>query len=124
MQSLVLVLHRRRTSRRLVPAHDGAVLDAAHALAPPDGTIKFYRGEPTIDIDNLVWGMRHLRRRGFAGWFTIFSNGVLAERVIAALDAAAFAFLISWSQYPLTLLLRGAAGRHAGACCGHILVIP
>jgi hypothetical protein len=64
-----------------------AVLDAAHALAPPDGTIKFYGGEPTIDIDNLLWAMRYLRRRGFAGWLTVFSNGVLAERVIAALDA-------------------------------------
>jgi len=62
-------------------------LDAALELVPMDGTIKFYGGEPTIDPDNLLWAMRRLRERGFRGWFTIFSNGVLADRIIRLLEA-------------------------------------
>jgi hypothetical protein len=62
-------------------------LDAALALVPPDGTLKFYGGEPTLDAENLIWAMRSLRERGFRGWFTVFSNGVLADRLIAILDA-------------------------------------
>ncbi|MEW6320515.1 MAG: radical SAM protein [Acidobacteriota bacterium] len=61
-------------------------LDAVFALVPPDGTIKFYGGEPTLDLPNLLWSMTYLRQRGFDGWFTIFTNGVQAERVIAALE--------------------------------------
>ncbi len=64
-----------------------AALDAALALVPMDATIKFYGGEPTIDTENLLWAMNYLRGRGFRGWFTIFSNGVLAERIIALLEA-------------------------------------
>lgn len=63
-------------------------LDAALSLVPMnEGTLKFYGGEPTIEIDNVLWAMRYLRARGFAGWFTIFTNGVLADRVIALLEA-------------------------------------
>ena len=62
-------------------------LDAVFDLVPVDGTIKFYGGEPTLDLPNLLWAMRYLRGRGFRGWFTIFTNGVQADRVIAALDA-------------------------------------
>lgn len=51
------------------------------------GTIKFYGGEPTVASDNLLWAMRRLRELGFRGWFTIFSNGVLADRVIKLLEA-------------------------------------
>lgn len=65
------------------------VLEAALKLVPPDGTIKFYGGEPTIDIDNVQWAIIWLRRRGFAGWLTIFTNGVLADRVIRLLEADA-----------------------------------
>ncbi len=64
-----------------------ATLDAAFDLVPADATIKFYGGEPTLDLANLLWAMRHLRDKGFQGWFTIFTNGVQAGRVIAALDA-------------------------------------
>ncbi len=62
-------------------------LDAALELVPPDATIKFYGGEPTLDADNLIWGMAYLRERGFRGWFTIFSNGILADRLVRILDA-------------------------------------
>lgn len=56
-------------------------------VVPMDSTIKFYGGEPTIDQDNVIWAMRFLREKGFDGWFTIFSNGILADRVIKILDA-------------------------------------
>jgi hypothetical protein len=62
-------------------------LDAALALVPADGTIKFYGGEPTLDLPNLLWAMGYLREHGFGGWLTIFTNGVQADRVIAALEA-------------------------------------
>jgi len=62
------------------------VLDATLELVPMDATIKFYGGEPTLDIENLLWAMRYLRERGFRGWFTIFTNGVLADRVITILE--------------------------------------
>jgi len=65
------------------------VLEAALALVPADATLKFYGGEPTIDLENLLWAMRYLRERGFRGWLTVFSNGVLAERVLAILEADA-----------------------------------
>ncbi len=64
-----------------------ATLDAVLALVAPDGTIKFYGGEPTLDIENLLWAMRYLRAHGFTGWLTIFSNGVQADRVLTALEA-------------------------------------
>ncbi len=64
-----------------------ATVEAALALSPEDGTIKFYGGEPTIDAENVVWAMDRLRELGFLGWFTIFSNGVQADRVIRILDA-------------------------------------
>ncbi len=64
-----------------------ATLEAALRLVPSDGTIKFYGGEPTIDTDNVLWAMAWLRGSGFAGWFTIFSNGVLADRIIHLLEA-------------------------------------
>ncbi|MBC7796841.1 MAG: hypothetical protein H7Z37_08215 [Pyrinomonadaceae bacterium] len=62
-------------------------LDATFELVPVDATIKFYGGEPTIDTKNVIWAMRYLREKGFVGWFTIFSNGVLADRVIKILDS-------------------------------------
>jgi len=62
-------------------------LDMILDVVPPDANIKFYGGEPTIDDENVIWAMRYLREKDFAGWFTIFSNGVLADRVIAILDS-------------------------------------
>ncbi|MGH9947474.1 MAG: radical SAM protein [Pyrinomonadaceae bacterium] len=63
------------------------ILDAALELVPADGTIKFYGGEPTIDHKNLIWAIKYLRAKDFHGWFTVFSNGILAERVIDILEA-------------------------------------
>lgn len=62
-------------------------LDLILDVVPVDSTIKFYGGEPTIDADNVVWAMNYLRGKGFFGRFTIFSNGVLADRVIEILDS-------------------------------------
>ena len=63
------------------------ILDAATRLVPPDATIKFYGGEPTIDADNVIWAFARLREKGFTGWLTIFSNGVLGERIVKILDS-------------------------------------
>jgi len=65
------------------------ILDAAFEVIEIDSTVKFYGGEPTIDVVNLIWAMNYLREKGFCGWFTIFSNGVLAMRVIEILEADA-----------------------------------
>ena len=62
-------------------------LDAVFETVPPDATIKFYGGEPTIDSENVIWAFQYLREKGFTGWFTVFSNGILADRVIKILEA-------------------------------------
>ncbi|MCP9495627.1 MAG: hypothetical protein MSG64_14370 [Pyrinomonadaceae bacterium MAG19_C2-C3] len=64
-------------------------LDAALGLVPMDATIKFYGGEPTIDVENMLWAFAYLRARGFVGWLTIFTNGVLADRIVRLLEADA-----------------------------------
>jgi organic radical activating enzyme len=66
-----------------------AILDAALQLVPANATIKFYGGEPTIDADNIIWAFAYLREKGFHGWFTVFSNGVLADRIIRILEVDA-----------------------------------
>ena len=63
------------------------ILDAATRLVSPDATIKFYGGEPTIDADNVIWAFARLREKGFTGWLTIFSNGVLGERIVKILES-------------------------------------
>jgi len=63
------------------------VLNAALKVVPLDSTIKFYGGEPTIDAENIIWAFGYLRQNGFRGWLTVFSNGVLADRVIKILEA-------------------------------------
>ena len=62
------------------------VLDAALQWVALDGNLKIYGGEPTLDLHNLIEAVRYLRASGFEGWFTLFSNGVQAERVIAFLE--------------------------------------
>jgi hypothetical protein len=62
------------------------VMDKALRALAPDGNLKFYGGEPTTDIENLLWAIRYVRERSFTGLITIYSNGVLAERLIRALD--------------------------------------
>ena len=53
----------------------------------PDGNIKFYGGEPTLHSESLLEAMRFLRARGFAGLFTIYSNGVKARTLIHLLES-------------------------------------
>ncbi len=64
-------------------------LNAILEVVPSGANIKFYGGEPTIDDENVIWAMRYLRTNGFTGWFTIFSNGILADRVIKILESDA-----------------------------------
>lgn len=64
-------------------------LDLIVSVVPADANIKFYGGEPTIDDENVIWAMSYLREKGFTGSFTIFSNGILAERVIGILESDA-----------------------------------
>src|SRR5437899_5896623 len=64
-----------------------ATLDQALRTVARDGNIKFYGGEPTLHAGAIIDAMQYLRRRGFRGLFTIFSNAVQAERLIAILDS-------------------------------------
>ena len=66
-----------------------AVLDQALRSVARDGNIKFYGGEPTLHAAAIIDAMRWLRAHGFAGLFTIFSNGVKAEQLLAILDSDA-----------------------------------
>src|SRR5512145_3288161 len=51
------------------PAH----LDQALALVHlgPEAAIKFYGGEPTLDVENMTWAIGYLRARAFEGSFTV-----------------------------------------------------
>ena len=64
-----------------------AVLDQALAAVAADGNIKFFGGEPTLHAEVITDAMRYLRERAFRGLFTIFSNGVKAEKLIAILES-------------------------------------
>jgi hypothetical protein len=66
-----------------------AVLEQALRSVAADGNIKFYGGEPTLHADAIIDAMTWLRGHGFRGLFTIFSNGVKADRLLAILDADA-----------------------------------
>lgn len=63
------------------------VLAQALRSVAADGNLKFYGGEPTLHADAIIEAMRWLRAHGFRGLFTVFSNGVKAERLIAMLDS-------------------------------------
>jgi hypothetical protein len=62
------------------------MLKMALRLVAPDGNLKLYGGEPTLDPRNVRESMTFLRAGGFHGWFTLFTNGVLAERLLDLLD--------------------------------------
>jgi len=64
-------------------------LEQALATVAADGNIKFYGGEPTLHAAAIIDAMAYLRTRGFRGLFTIFSNGVKAERLIDMLESDA-----------------------------------
>jgi hypothetical protein len=66
-----------------------AVLDQAARSVAADGNLKFYGGEPTLHAGVIIDAMRGLRARGFRGLFTIFSNGVKADKLIEILDSDA-----------------------------------
>ena len=68
-------------------AYAPAVLEAARRAVAADGNIKFYGGEPTLHATAIIDAMTWLRARGFTGLFTIFSNGVKADRLLAILDS-------------------------------------
>jgi hypothetical protein len=63
------------------------VLDQALRTVAADGNVKFYGGEPTLHAGAIIEAMRYLRERGFRGLFTIFSNGVKAEKLIEILES-------------------------------------
>ena len=101
------------------------VLDRALALVDPDGNLKVYGGEPTLELADLLDAIRYLRAGGFTGWITVFSNGVLADRVIALLEADArievvlnFSIATGVDAEPLPArsrrLLADYAGRRPG----------
>ncbi len=69
--------------------YSDTVLDQAAASVAGDGNIKFFGGEPTLHWAVIIKAMAHLRGRGFRGLFTIFSNGVKADRLLAILDSDA-----------------------------------
>jgi len=64
-----------------------AVLDQALRTVAADGNIKFYGGEPTLHAAVIVDAMRYLRGHGFRGLYTIFSNGVRAEKLLDILES-------------------------------------
>jgi hypothetical protein len=74
------------TAAPMVEPMTETTLDAVFDLVPVDGTIKFY-GASRRSICRICSGRCGISRQGFRGWFTIFTNGVQADRVIAALDA-------------------------------------
>jgi hypothetical protein len=104
---------------------DASILDAALRWTAPDGNLKLYGGEPTLDLANLVWTVRYLRDGGFTGWLTLFTNGVLAARVIRFLESDPcteavlnFSILVGRGADPLPgralALLAGYAREHPG----------
>lgn len=64
-----------------------AVLDQARRSVAADGNLKFYGGEPTLHAAAIIDAMAWLRAHGFRGLFTIFSNGIKADRLLAILDS-------------------------------------
>jgi hypothetical protein len=64
-----------------------AVLDQAVATIASDGNLKFYGGEPTLHVDEIIQSIEYLRRKAFTGLVTIYSNGVKAEALIRILES-------------------------------------
>jgi hypothetical protein len=63
------------------------VLEQALRSVAADGNVKFYGGEPTLHAAAIIDAMQTLRAGGFRGLFTIFSNGVKAEKLVEILDS-------------------------------------
>lgn len=62
-------------------------LDLALSLVHPQGCIKFYGGEPSIHPNQIIQAMEHFREGGFQGSFHLYTNGILARKVLQILDA-------------------------------------
>lgn len=69
--------------------YSAAVLDHAAATVAADGNLKFYGGEPTLHAAAVIAAIAYLRRKGFRGLVTIYSNGVKAAALIAILESDA-----------------------------------
>lgn len=119
--------------------YEPAVLEQALRSVAIDGNVKFYGGEPTLHATAIIAAMAWLRGRDFRGLFTIFSNGIKADRLLAILDsdprseavlnysilhgrdaeplpAAARAVLEAWAQAHPNRLFQGYKVLfHAGA---------
>jgi hypothetical protein len=67
--------------------YSAAVLDQAIATIAADGNLKFYGGEPTLHADDVIDAVRYVRRKGFSGLVSIYSNGVKAAALIGILDS-------------------------------------
>ncbi len=52
------------------------ILDYALKLISSDGHIKFYGGEPSLNVKNQRESISYLREKGFNGRITLFTNGV------------------------------------------------
>ncbi len=68
-------------------AYTAKHLEAALGTVLPDGVVKFYGGEPTLNPDNLRWAIAYLRDRGFTGSIVIYSNGIQADQLLQALES-------------------------------------
>jgi MoaA/NifB/PqqE/SkfB family radical SAM enzyme len=66
---------------------DEGLLEGLMGLLHPQAQLKVYGGEPTLLSANLRWAFAELRQRGFAGRFTLFSNGVQSPRLLELLKA-------------------------------------
>jgi hypothetical protein len=63
------------------------VLDQAVATIAADGNLKFYGGEPTLHASDVIDAIGYVRRKGFNGLVSIYSNGVKAAALIAILES-------------------------------------
>jgi Protein of unknown function, DUF547 len=67
--------------------YSAAVLDQAVATVASDGNLKFYGGEPTLHADDVIAAIAYVRRKGFTGLVSIYSNGVKASTLIGILES-------------------------------------
>jgi hypothetical protein len=104
---------------------DENLLEALLGLLHPQAQLKIYGGEPTLLAANLRWVFAWLRQRGFAGRFTLFSNGVQSARLLELLEADPdtccvlnYSILTGTQAEALPLValrqLRAYARRHPG----------
>jgi MoaA/NifB/PqqE/SkfB family radical SAM enzyme len=68
-------------------SYSSEVLEQALRSVARDGNVKFYGGEPTLHVEAILEAMRRLRAGGFRGLFTVFSNGVKADKLIEILES-------------------------------------